>query len=81
MHFRIKPLREIYKKISIFVIGYIFGFLATTLIKWFISVLLFGDEIWVSIKNALSLRLSSGSSGLNQALSDYSSPISFLPLP
>lgn len=81
IYFRVKPLREIYKKISIFVISYVFGFLTSTLIKWLISVLLFGDEIWVSIKNALALRLSSGSGGLNQALSDYSAATSFLPLP
>jgi len=72
--------KEIYKKIFVFLFGYSFGFLITTLIKWFISVAVFGNEIWVSIKDALGLRLSSGSSGLNAPLSEYSSAFSRFPL-
>jgi predicted ferric reductase len=60
--------------------GYSFGFLITTLIKWLISIVVFGNEIWITIKDALGLRLSSGSSGLNGPLSDYSSTFSGLPL-
>jgi hypothetical protein len=41
---------------------------------------LFGNEIWITIKRALGLRLSSGTSGLNQPLSDYSSAFSDWPL-
>ena len=72
--------KNIYKKVFIFLAGYSFGFLITTLIKWLVSIVVFGNEIWITIKDALGLRLSSGSSGLNGSLSDYSSTFSGLPL-
>lgn len=80
LKFKVESIGEIYKKIFLFLSGFSFGFIVTTLFKWIIGVVLFGNEIWISIKHALGLRLSSGNSGLNQPLSDYSSAFSDWPL-
>jgi hypothetical protein len=80
LKFRVESIGEICKKIFIFLSGFSFGFIVSTLFKWFIGIVLFGNEIWITIKNALGLRLSSGTSGLNQPLSDYSSAFSDWPL-
>jgi hypothetical protein len=77
--FRIENLKIIYQKISLFLLGFGLGFLLTTLVKWLISVFIYGDEVWNSIKVALDTRL--GSSGLNGPLSEYSANFEMLPVP
>jgi hypothetical protein len=77
--FRIESMKLIYLKISIFLFGFVFGFISTTLIKWILSVAIYGDEVWKSIKVALDTRL--GTSGLNGPLSEYSADFEMLPVP
>lgn len=76
--FRVEQINSIYKKIAIFIIGFCSGFVFSTAIKWLISGVLFGTEIWESIKLALNTRL--GTSGLNGPLADYSSSFSGFPV-
>jgi hypothetical protein len=76
--FRVEQINTIYKKIAIFIIGFCSGFVFSTAIKWLISGVLFGTEIWESIKLALNTRL--GTSGLNGPLADYSSSFSGFPV-
>jgi hypothetical protein len=71
---------SIFNKMFIFGFGFGFGFIVTALIKWLISVALFGNEILLTIKDALNLRLGSDSLGVNQALSQYSSGFTGFPL-
>ena len=75
-----KKILEIYTKVIFFLVGYIFGFISTTVIKWALSSLIFGEEIVVTIRRALDLRLSSGSNGLNANLLEYGSFFNGFPL-
>lgn len=77
--FRSESTKSIYSKISLFLFGFVFGFISTTLIKWLLSVAVYGDEVWKTIKVALDTRL--GTSGLNGPLSEYSSDFEVLPVP
>lgn len=77
----IQDTKSIFKSIFLFESFWVIGFLSTTLYKWIFSSFLFGSEVRESILNALGVRLSSSSSGLNSPLSDYSHSFSFLPVP
>jgi hypothetical protein len=79
--FRLSRIELIYKRILIFLSGYIFGFIGTTIFKWIISSLLFGSEVFDSIKFALKLRLSSGTNELSEVLLNYLAGIPSLPAP
>jgi phosphatidylserine synthase len=72
---------EVYKKIFIFLSGYIVGFVTTTIIKWTLSIYFFGAEVRETIGAALKVRLSAGTDGLNGPLLDYSSTFSGVPVP
>jgi hypothetical protein len=76
-----KTILEIYTKVVFFLVGYIFGFISTAVIKWVLSSLIYGGEIVETIRRALDLRLSSGSNGLNANLLDYASFFHGFPLP
>ena len=80
LHYRLTSFSSIFQKIFIFIYGFGFGFVVSTLIKWIISVGFYGNEILITIKDALSLRLGSESQGINGPLSEYSSNFSGLPL-
>lgn len=81
LHFRRFPFPVIYKRITVFFIGYMLGFICTTIFKWIISVIIFGNEITETIKFALNLRLSPGSRGLSESLMNYTDSFSIFPLP
>jgi hypothetical protein len=76
-----ETIMEIYKKIFIFLSGYIVGFITTTIIKWTLSIFFFGAEVRETIGTALQVRLSAGTDGLNGPLLDYSSTFSSVPVP
>lgn len=78
--YRVEILTKIYTKILVFLTGFSFGFIFTTLFKWTISVGIFGNEILLTIKDALGLRLSSNSLGINEQLSQYSDVTKNFPL-
>jgi hypothetical protein len=78
--YRKESFNSIIAKIFVFLSGFSFGFVATTVIKWALSVAIYGDEVLTTIKDALGLRLGSGTQGINQPLSQYSSDFSALPL-
>jgi hypothetical protein len=65
------PFISILKQISVFGIYWIIGFIGSTIIKWIISLFLFGNEVTSGIRSALSLRLSQGNIGLNTPLQNY----------
>jgi hypothetical protein len=78
--YRKESLNTIMSKIFVFLSCFSFGFVATTVIKWGISVAVYGNEVLITVKDALGLRLGSGTQGINQPLSQYSSDFSALPL-
>ena len=78
--YRREAFNSIFSKIFIFGFGFGFGFISTAVIKWVISFAIFGNEILLTIKDALNLRLGSDSMGVNQALSQYSNGFTGLPL-
>jgi len=57
----------------------LFGFILSTVIKWFVSFVFFGGSVWTSVLDALTVRVSQSSAGLNPALSDYSANFAQLP--
>jgi hypothetical protein len=80
LQYRNESLSSIRAKIFVFISGFGFGFILTTIVKWVLSVAIYGSEILVTIKDALGLRLGTSTSGINQPLSQYSSGVAFLPL-
>ena len=78
--YRKESFNSIISKVFVFLSGFSLGFVATTVIKWALSVAIYGDEVLTTIKDALGLRLGSGTQGINQPLSQYSSDFSALPL-
>ena len=78
--YRVETVILIYKKCLLFLSGFVFGFIGTTLFKWSVGILIYGKEISNTISNALNLRLSGGSSGLNPSILDYSQAFSNTPL-
>lgn len=78
--YRNEQMESIIYKVFTFLFGFGFGFIATAVIKWIISVAIYGNEVLETIKDALNLRLGSGTSGINQPLSQYSSDFAGLPL-
>jgi hypothetical protein len=78
--YRKDSLNSIMSRIFIFVAGFSFGFVATAVMKWALSVAIYGNEVLQTIRDALGLRLGSGTQGINQPLSQYSKDFSDLPL-
>ena len=79
--FQREKIAIVYGKILVYILGSVVGFLSTTVIKWIVSIGIFGGEVSGSIKNAVQVRLSTGTEGLSGPLLDYSANFSQLPVP
>ena len=73
--------RKILNYVNVFLLGFVSGFVSTTITKWIIGIIIYGVEVRDQITKAITLRLSTSGNGLNGPLLDYSSSIDFLPIP
>jgi hypothetical protein len=73
--------KQIFSCISVFLVGFMSGFIATTISKWIIGFIIYGVEVSDQVIKALALRLSPSEGGLNGPLLNYSSSVDFLPIP
>lgn len=79
--FQREKIAVVYGKILVYILGSVLGFLSTTVIKWIVSISIFGGEISESIKNSVRMRVSAGTEGLSGPLLDYSANFSQMPIP